>query len=65
MKLKISATFFGRCDICKKEKLVFSVGDEDSKKVVTLCKDCVEKLNGMLASEVVKKFGKKNEKAFE
>ncbi len=64
MKIKISATFKGKCDICKKEAMVFSAGDEDSKKVVTICKECSEKLGDLKTSDVIEKYGKNDEKAF-
>ncbi len=64
MKIKLSATFVGKCDICKKEKIVFSAGDEDSKRVVTVCEDCAKELGNMQVSEVIEKYGYKDEKAF-
>lgn len=65
MKIKLSATFVGSCDICKEEKIVFTAGDEDSKKVVTVCEDCAKNLGDMKVSEVIEKYGYKDEKAFE
>jgi len=65
MKIKLSATFQGKCDICGKEKTVFTAGDEDSKKAVTICKDCVEKLGNIQTSDVIEKYGKKEENVFE
>jgi len=64
MKIKISATFEGKCMICGKEKIVFSAGDEDTKKVVTICEDCAKKIGDVPTSEVVKKYGKVDEQAF-
>jgi len=64
MKIKLSATFEGKCSICKKEATVFTAGDEDTKKTVTVCKECSEKLGNMKTSEVIKKFGKKDKNAF-
>jgi transcription elongation factor Elf1 len=65
MKIKISATFEGKCSLCGKEKIVFTAGDDDTKKVVTICKECTSKLEDMKTSEVIKKFGKKDPKVFE
>ncbi len=64
MNIRISATYEGVCDICGKEKSVFTAGDEDSKKVVTLCKDCVNSLGDMKTSDVIEKHGKINEDIF-
>ncbi len=64
MKAKISGTFEGNCDFCKKESKVFTIGDEDTKKIVTICKKCsIEKGNTSI-TEIVDKFGKKSEKEF-
>lgn len=65
MKIKISATFEGKCFLCKKEAIVFTVGDEDTKRCVTICKECSDNLGEMKISEVIEKFGKKDEKSFE
>ena len=65
MKIKLSATFEGKCDICKKETTVFTAGDEDTKKAVTICKECSDKLGDMQTSDVIEKYGKVDEKAFE
>lgn len=65
MKIKLSATFEGKCDICSKETVVFSAGDEDTKKTVTICKECSDKLGSMQTSETIEKYGKVDEKAFE
>ena len=65
MKIKLSATFEGKCDLCKKKGIVFTAGDEDTKKAVTICKGCSEKLGKMQTSEVIEKYGKVDEKVFE
>lgn len=65
MKIKLSATFEGKCDICGKELIVFSAGDEDTKKTVTICKECSEKLEGMQLSEAIEKYGKEDSQSFE
>jgi len=65
MKIKLSATFEGKCDLCKKTTLVFTAGDEDTKKAVTVCKDCSDKLGDMQTSEVIEKYGHVDEKSFE
>jgi transcription elongation factor Elf1 len=64
MKIKLSATFEGKCSICGKEGTVFTAGDEDTKKTVTICKDCAERLGEMKTSEVIEEFGEKDEQAF-
>jgi protein-arginine kinase activator protein McsA len=58
MKIKLSATFEGTCMICQKKKIVFSAGDEDTKKVVTLCEDCAKEIGDVPTSEVIEKYGK-------
>ena len=65
MKIKHSATFEGKCDICKKNAIVFTAGDEDTKKVVTICKKCTDKLKDMLTYEVIEKYGNVDNKSFE
>jgi transcription elongation factor Elf1 len=65
MKIKLSATFEGKCDICNKEGIVFTAGDEGTKKAVTVCKECSDKLGEMQLSEAIDKYGKVDEKAFE
>jgi len=65
MRFKISATFFGKCDICGKEDLVFKIGDEESKKVVILCKQCVETYKDKRLSEIIEKFGRVDEESFQ
>lgn len=65
MKIKLSATFEGKCNFCHEEKIVFSAGDEDTKKTVTICKDCSQKMGSESLSEVVEKFGTTDEKSFE
>jgi hypothetical protein len=64
MKIKISATFEGKCMRCNCDKVVFSAGDEDSKKVVTLCQDCANELGTASTSDVIEKFGKCDDDAF-
>ena len=65
MKIKISATFEGICSVCGKDTIVFSVGDEDTKKVACVCKDCSDKLGDMPTSEVIEKYGKCDEEKFD
>jgi hypothetical protein len=65
MKIKISATFEGKCDICGNNAMIFTAGDEDTKKVVSICKDCSDKLGEMKTSDVVEKYGKVDEKSFD
>lgn len=65
MRIKISATFFGKCEICGREEKVFKVGDEDTKKTLTLCEDCVKKFKDKKVGDMVEEFGKKDEKSFD
>jgi len=64
MKIKISATFEGKCDLCGDEKVVFTAGDEDTHKAVTICNDCAALNAGMQTSEVVEKYGHTDEALF-
>jgi len=50
--------------MCGKNKIVFSAGDEDTKKVVTICEDCAKEIGDVPTSEVVEKYGKADESAF-
>lgn len=65
MRYKVSTTFFGKCDICKREDLVFKVGEEESKTTVTICQKCVEVYKNNKISEMLEKFGKNDEESFE
>ncbi|MBI2084007.1 MAG: hypothetical protein HYT70_00075 [Candidatus Aenigmarchaeota archaeon] len=65
MKIKLSATFEGKCTICKKEGIVFSAGDENTHKAVTVCRECSEKMGSKLLSEAIEEYGKKDKNAFE
>jgi len=64
MKIKISATFEGKCDVCNEEKVVFTAGDEDTKRTVTICKDCASENAGLQISDVVEKYGHADAAAF-
>jgi len=64
MKIKISATFEGKCLRCKKEKMVFSAGNEESGKVITLCQDCCKELGDISTANAIEKYGIKNDDAF-
>lgn len=64
MKIKLSATFEGKCSICKKEKTVFTAGDEDTHRTVTVCKECADKLGSESTAQVIEEYGKKDDKAF-
>ncbi|MDT7858455.1 MAG: hypothetical protein RQ930_00145 [Candidatus Aenigmarchaeota archaeon] len=64
MRIKISATFYDKCDICGKESLVFKVGDEDTKKIVVICEECSKKYANSRISEIIDKFGRKDEESF-
>ena len=66
MKIKLSAVFEGKCDICgKKKRRVFSAGDEDSGRVVSICQDCSNKNPGMMTSDAIEKYGHEEKTAFE
>jgi len=66
VKIKISATFEGKCDLCNKENVaVFTIGDEESKKVVTICKECSDNFGDKKTEDMIKMFGKFDEKPFE
>lgn len=65
MKIKLSATFEGKCSICGKDCVVFTAGDEDTKKAVTICEECSKNLGEMQTSEVIEKYGKVDESSFE
>jgi hypothetical protein len=65
VKIKLSATFEGKCDICGKETVVFTAGDEDTKRVVTICKEDSDKMGSTPTSEVIEKYGHVDEKTFE
>jgi len=64
MKIKLSATYEGRCMLCGKDTVVFTAGDEETKKAVTICKECSEKLGDISVEETIEKHGKVDEAAF-
>lgn len=64
MKLKLSATFEGKCSLCRSECMVFTLGDEETKKALTICKDCADKLGDMKMSEAIENFGKVDNESF-
>lgn len=64
MKIKLSATFEGECSICKKKGIVFTAGDEDTHRTVTVCKECADKLGTKSTEDVIEKYGKKDDDAF-
>ncbi len=64
MKIKFSATFEGKCSICKKKGTVFNAGDEDTKKTVTVCRDCANQLGSAQVSDVIEKYGKEDRESF-
>lgn len=64
MKIKISATFEGKCTICKKKSIVFTAGNEDTKKTVTVCKSCADKLGDETTSQVIEEYGKIDQESF-
>jgi transcription elongation factor Elf1 len=64
MKIKLSATFEGKCSICKKKGIVFTSGDEETHKTVTVCKNCADKLGSKSLEDIIKEYGKKDDTAF-
>ncbi len=64
MKIKLSATFEGKCMLCGEEKTVFTAGDEDTKKTVTICQQCSNNLGEMPTAEVIEKYGVVDESVF-
>ena len=64
MKIKISATFIGKCDICGKTTKVFKVGDEDTKMTLTICEECSKRYGKETIEDMIKKFGKKDKESF-
>jgi len=64
MKIKLSATFEGKCSVCGKETTVFTAGDEDTHKAVTVCKECADKLGSESVEQVIEEYGKEDEEAF-
>ena len=65
MRIKMSATFEGRCTICGREVVVFTVGDEDTKRAVSVCRECADGMGDTQISEVIEKYGQRDEKSFE
>ncbi len=65
MKIKLSATFEGKCSICDKKSVIFTAGDEDTHKAVTICKSCADNFGNKPTAEVIEEYGKKNDDAFE
>ncbi len=65
MKIKISATYEGKCSLCNKDKVVFTAGNEDTKKVVSVCEDCANDIGDVPTYDIIKKYGKINESAFD
>ena len=64
MKIKISATFEGKCSICGKESLVFSAGDEDTHKTASVCRECSGKFPNKQISDLIEEYGKEDLESF-
>lgn len=64
MKIKISATFEGKCSICGKETVVFTAGEEETHRTVTICKECADRLGNESLEKVIEEHGKKDEESF-
>ncbi len=65
MKIKISATFEGKCSLCGEDSVVFTVGDEETKRAVTVCKACADRYSDMTTEEMVEKHGTIDEAPFQ
>ncbi|HLC39482.1 MAG TPA: hypothetical protein VJJ76_01220 [archaeon] len=66
MKIKLSAVYEGKCDICGKvKKNVFSAGDEETGRVVTICRECSDERPGMMTSEAIERYVHEEKTAFE
>lgn len=65
MKIKLSATFEGKCMLCGKDSIVFTAGDEETKKAVTVCKECADRLGDTPLSDVIEEHGKVDTAPFE
>ncbi len=65
MKEKVSGTYQGKCDLCSNVDLVFTIGDEESKKVVTICKSCVDKNAGKTIDDMIDEHGVVDETPFQ
>jgi len=65
MKTKLSATFEGKCSICGKKAIVFTAGDEDTHKAVTVCKSCADNFGNKPTAELIEEYGKKDDSVFE
>lgn len=64
MNIKISATHEGKCDVCDKKGMVFTVGDEDTHTAASICKECSQKMGSETLTSLIEKFGKKNDTIF-
>lgn len=64
MKIKLSATYKGKCSICGKKTRVFTAGDEDTRRAVSVCKECADKLGNVPTAQVIEKYGKLDEDVF-
>ncbi|MBI2547652.1 MAG: hypothetical protein HYW23_04410 [Candidatus Aenigmarchaeota archaeon] len=64
MKIKISATFLGKCSVCKKKVIVFTAGDEDSQKTASICKECADRLGSESTEQLIQDFGVIDKESF-
>ncbi len=64
MKIKISATYEGKCSICKKKSIVFTAGDEETHRTVSICKDCANELGEQATADIIEKHGKVDKESF-
>ena len=64
MKIKLSATFEGNCDVCGQKAVVFTAGDEETKRVVTVCKECADRLGSESTAQVIEEYGHEDQSVF-
>lgn len=64
MKVKFSPKFKHVCDICGKEGTVFTLGDEESKRAVTICESCINDGKITDPAELIERHGKVKEEPF-
>lgn len=64
MGIKFSAKYKGKCDVCRRNATVFTIGDEETKSAAAICQKCVLKGDITDPAEFVRKYGKKDEEPF-
>lgn len=59
MSIKVSEVYDGVCSVCKSERRVFSMGDDATFKMLSICRDCVKRLGDEPVEKAVNRLGKK------